>query len=233
MPLPKIAVPKYTLTIPSNKKKVSYRPYLVKEQKILLMALESDDETQILNAMCNIIRDCFEGVQDPMSLAMFDIEYMFAMLRAKSAGESVELKVVCPACSKENLVSAPIDGLEVKFPENITNKIMLTDTLGIILRYPSMSDAARDIKQMDADGLIEYICSSMDMIFDADQVYPTNEYTPKELKDFVESLNSIQFEKIIEFYANLPKLHKSMPCTCSSCKEKFSIDFNGLKDFFI
>jgi hypothetical protein len=232
MALPTIAVPKYTMTIPSSKKKVSYRPFLVKEQKILLMALESGEEKQMLDAMYEIIKACVEGVDDPLSMPMFDIEYMFAMIRSKSVGESVDVTAKCIHCDKPNDIVIPIDTIEVKFPESVSSKVMITDTMGVQLKYPSLKDAALPLKEMGVDELLDYLIQSMDYIFDADQVYPAKEHTKEELLQFLESLNSDQFTRIVKFYENLPYLNKEIEHTCVFCKEKFPISFKGLKDFF-
>lgn len=232
MPLPTISVPKYQLIVPSSKKVVTYRPFLVKEQKILLMALESQNTMEMLRSMCNIIKNCAENIDNPETMPMFDIEYIFAQIRAKSVGEAVDVGVRCPECDTKNKLSIQLDSIEVKFPENISNKIMLTDELGIILRYPSISDNKENLKNVGMDDAIDFICNSIDMVFDKNTTYTKKDFTQDEIREFVESLNATQMEQITKFYNNLPYLTKEMDCHCKNCEHDFKINFQGLQDFF-
>lgn len=231
MPLPTIAVPKYPITIPSTKKETFFRPFLVKEQKILLMALESKDTIHMMKAMCSIIENCTDGIVNPQEMPLFDVEYIFAKIRAKSIGESIEVKSTCPSCDSKTSLTIEIDSIEVKFPEGITNKIMLTDKLGIILKYPSLSDSIVDMEST-ADGAVEFVCNSIDVVFDSASTYNRKDFTPSEILTFVESLDGKQFEQITEFYKNLPQLNKTIECKCLNCNHEYVVDFRGLQDFF-
>jgi hypothetical protein len=232
MPLPVLSVPKYPITIPSSKKTTFFRPFLMKEQKILFMALESSSPDQMFNAICDIVKSCVMDIEAPATMPMFDLEYLFAKIRSKSVGEYIEVKVKCPHCDKTNDSSIDLESAEVKFPEGISNKVMLTDTLGVILRYPSLKDATRDFDNLTADGVVKFVCDSIDVVFDETSTYTRKDFSDSELLSFVETLNTAQFEKISKFYRNLPYLGKTLECKCSSCQKDFSIDFRGLQDFF-
>ena len=159
MPLPKIAVPKYQLTIPSTKKKVFFRPFLMKEQKILLMALEGKNSVDMLRAICDIIVSCVDGIEGVDQMPMFDLEYIFTQIRAKSIGEMVDVRVKCPKCGVRNDVSIQLDTIEVVFPEETSNKIMLNENLGVLLRYPSISDRKTDLSSVTTDDAFDFICA--------------------------------------------------------------------------
>lgn len=232
MALPTIAIPKYPITIPSSKKKIVFRPFLMKEQKILHMAMETNDQRQIFDAVCDIIRDCVDGVENPENLPMFDLEYIFMKIRAKSVGEIVEVGAKCPHCGVKNDVEINLDTIEVKFPENTSNKIMLDEKLGVLMRYPAFKDSLKDLTNLNTDGIFNYVCDSIEMVFDDSNTYTRKDFTAQELKDFVESMNSNQFEKLANFYTKLPELSKQVECTCIKCRESFKVDFKGLSDFF-
>jgi hypothetical protein len=232
MALPKIAVPKYQLTIPSSKKKVLFRPFLMKEQKILLMALEGRNNSDILRAICDIIVNCVEDIDNIDQMPMFDIEYIFAQIRSKSIGENVDVRVKCPKCDTKNDITVQLDGIEVVFPEEMSNKIMINENLGIILKYPSMSDRKADLSSIKTEDAFDFICNSIEMVFDENTTYGRKDFTTEEIKDFVNSMNAEQFEKISKFYQNLPHLNKEIDCICINCKKDFKVEFKGLQDFF-
>jgi hypothetical protein len=232
MPLPKITIPKYPVIIPSSKKKTFFRPFLMKEQKILFMALESKEIDQMFRAMCDIVRNCVDNIEDPETIPMFDLEYIFAKIRAKSIGESVDVVSKCPKCEHGNKLTIEIDSIEVQFPEGITNKIMLNDKLGVMLRYPCLKDAAEDLNSLGANEIISFICNAIDTVFDETTVYSRKDFGSDEIREFVESLNTQQFDAITKFYTNLPQLNKTVPCTCAGCQHEYTVDFRGLQDFF-
>lgn len=232
MPLPTIETPKYPVTIPSSKKKTFFRPFLMKEQKILFMALESDNQEQIFHAICDIVRNCVSDVQNPATMPMFDLEYLFTKIRAKSVGEFVEVKVKCPSCQKSMETTIELDTIDVEFPEGVTNKVMINQDVGIILRYPSLKDTMKDLDKLGADGIVKFICDSIESVFDKENVYTKKDFTDQEITTFVESMNVAQFEEIAKFYKNLPQLKKTVNCHCIACKNDFAIDFRGLQDFF-
>lgn len=232
MPLPKIATPKYAVTVPSTKKQTTFRPFLMKEQKVLMMALESKSNDDMFRAMCDILTSCVDGVDDPNNMPLFDVEYLFTKVRSKSIGEVIDVRVGCPSCNKKTEIEINLDQLEVVFPENITNKIMLTDKMGIILKYPSLHDAVQNMNDVSSSGVVSFICDSIEGVFDEDQVWGKKDFTKEEIIAFVESMSTGQFEKVTEFYRNIPQLSKTAKCTCMHCSHEFEINFKGLQDFF-
>lgn len=232
MSLPTLTIPKYTMTIPSTKKVVQFRPFLVREQKILLMALETGDEKQILSSMCEIIRNCVDGINHPEEMPIFDIEYIFMKIRAKSVGESVDVKLKCPNCQVGNDTSVNIDAVEVVFDEKANPKLMLTDTIGMILNYPCLKDAVLNIDAASPNEIIEYVAKSIHTIFDGDMVYSKKDFTIEEAVKFIESMTAGQMEKVSYFYNHLPSIKKEIECKCVNCKNDFKISFGGMRDFF-
>lgn len=232
MPLPKLDTPKYPIIIPSTKKKTFFRPFLMKEQKILMMALESQNTDQMMAAMCDLVKSCVDNIEDPESMPMFDIEFLFANIRAKSVGENIEVKIKCPKCDKKTETTVNIEEIEVKFPENSSNKIMLTEKMGVIMRYPRIKDAYQNLDSMDGDKIFSFIGNSIESVFDETSVYTRKDFSDEEILQFIESLNGVQFEQIANFYKNLPQLSKTVKYNCIHCKEEITIDFKGLHDFF-
>lgn len=232
MPLPILGIPKYRVTIPSTKKEVTFRPFLVKEQKALYMALESQNQNQILDAMCSIITECVDGIGDPSEMPMFDIEYLFLKIRSKSVGEMIDLKAKCPKCSKYNEIGIDLDEVEVQFPENASNKIMLSDRIGIVMKYPSILDVNPDMNEMSLEQVLDFVASSIETVFDDTNVYNKKDFTKEEIYKFVESMTNSQFELVGKFYLNMPRMRKEIDCTCQHCKQNFAATFSGLQDFF-
>jgi len=204
----------------------------MKEQKILFMALESENQEQIFHAICDIVKNCVSDVPNPATMPMFDLEYLFTKIRAKSVGEFIEVKVKCPNCQKSMETSVELETVDVEFPSGITNKVMINQSVGIILRYPSLKDTMKDLDNLGADGVVKFICESIESVFDNENVYTKKDFTDQEIGTFVESMNVSQFEEIAKFYKNLPQLKKTVNCNCISCKSDFTIDFRGLQDFF-
>jgi hypothetical protein len=233
MALPTLSVPKYPIIIPSTKKKTRFRPFLVKEQKLLFMALESGDETHMIDAMCDIVSICVDGVDDPKKMPIFDLEYLFAKIRSKSVGETVTLKATCPECDAKQDVEINLENVEVEFPSEHNNKIMLSDDVGLILKYPALGDVKPEMKEMNSENIVNFICDSIDVVFDKETTYTRKDFTDDEIKQFVDSMNAAQFEKISGFYLNMPNLKKEIECKCKSCSHEFKIVYKGLRDFFI
>lgn len=232
MPLPVISVPKYPVTIPSTKKETTFRPFLMREQKILMVALESKDTKQIFSAMCDILKSCVDEIDNVVLMPVFDIEYLFAKVRSKSVGETIDVKVSCPKCNKKVDLSINLDEIEVNFPAGVSNKIMLNENLGLIIRYPCLGDALINMDNMTADKIVDFVCNSVEMVFDENNTWTRKDFTQQEIEAFVESMNAAQFEQVLNFYKNLPQLAKTTSCTCIPCKHEFEVDFRGLQDFF-
>lgn len=228
MPLPVLEAPTYNLSVPSTKKKLKYRPFLVKEEKILMIAQESENETQILQAVKDIITSCtFEKI-DVNNIPMYDIEYIFLKIRAKSVGEVVSFQLKCEECGEYNKVEVNLEDVEVQFPQKeIDTNIQLNDSIGITLKPLRMSD----IKKGD-DQITDAIIATIDTIYDSDNVYSASACSRKEMQEFVDSLSHQHLEKIQEFILNQPTLKHTIEYTCEKCGHKNSYELNGLQSFF-
>jgi len=239
MALPKIDAPIYELTLPLSKKHIRFRPFLVKEQRNLMMAMESDDKETMEKNIKQVLHNCTltENV-DIDSLPIVDVEYYFIQLRARSVGEVVENKYRCEnivddkACG--NMMDVKFNLLDIKVDHNdIKDEIQLTDRISIKLAYPKFSvlDASKNIETA-TDMAFEMIISSIVNIYDGEQFYYANEVDKQELIEFVESLNQEQFGKIEDFFSNLPKLNKTLEMDCGKCGFHHTIEVEGLENFF-
>ena len=242
MALPKMNVPVYEAILPSTETVIKYRPFLVKEEKILLTAMESENEKTITDAVKQIIRNCVQGDLDVERLPTFDIEFIFLRLRAKSVGEEVTIGLKPWGCPQNNgelcefTTEVPINLEEVKVQknENHTNKIMLSDDIGIILRYPNIES----IKEMMKGELSEtevgmkVIKTSVEMVFTQEETHERDSFTETELDDFFDSLNTLQMEKIREFFDTMPVLKHTVKYNCKTCGEEKETTVQGLNSFF-
>ena len=234
MALPILESPKYTVEIPSTKKAIEYRPFLVKEEKILLMAQESQESREMLNAMKDIIRACtFEKV-DVNALTSFDLEYIFLKLRSKSVGEISSVNIKCSACGVPNPVEINLDEVAVKFDDSISKTIMITNTVGVNMRYIRVKDmgALTDDKKSQSDLINEVVIASIESIFDADKVYPTENSSKAELIVFINSLSRSQMQKIEAFIAAVPALKETVKFKCKGCGHDNSLELSGTQSFF-
>ena len=235
MPLPKINTPTYELTLPSNGKKIKYRPFLVREEKILIMALETEDQKQITDAVIQILSSCIvtRGVKIE-KLATFEIEYVFLKIRSKAVGEVSEFKVTCPDDEKTQVdVKVPLDQVELEVPEEHDPKIMFTDDVGVLMKYPSLDIfVQQNMTEGDQtiDDVFQLAAGCIAQAFDGDEVYDS--FTKKEAVDFLESLNSDQFAKIQTFFETIPKLTYTMTVRNPKTKKDNDITFEGLAAFF-
>jgi len=233
--LPKLDSPTYELKVPSTGELVSYRPYLVKEEKILMMAMESNDTNQMMNAVKNVIRSCTSDAIDVNTLAMFDIEYIFTQLRAKSVGETSTIKVNCRKCESSNEVDANLENVRVDVPQSDTQTIALTDTVGVSLRYPSvdaMIKAQADESKSDVDRVFDLIIACVDSIYSGDEIFDAKEQSSKELSEFIESLSTQQFNMVRDFIESIPSAVIDVEFVCMSCSEHNSFEVKGLGNFF-
>jgi len=235
MALPELNTARYKMEIPSTGQTVTYRPYLVKEEKILMMAMESDDNNVIANATIDVIKSCFEDDIDVEGLPMFDIEAIFLALRSKSVGETMDLKMKCneEGCNEVSDVVINFDEIEIPKVNNEQTNIMLTDDVGVVMKYPSM----RDIEKMgNTDGnetkvAMTMIMACIESIFDADDVYPVENESMKSLTSFVDSLTNVQFMKLSEFFRTMPAVSHTIAYTCGCGKEQEQ-ELRGLSSFF-
>ena len=245
MGLPTIAVPQYELTIPSSGKQVKYRPFLVREEKILLLAMESEDTTQILNATKSIIENCVYDDIDIREMPTFDMEYIFLQLRGKAKGEIIELKYKCPKCEGEIPIAINIDEIGVITHKDHKKDITLNDELGVMMKYPTMELQAKvegmDTKQK-VDVIFTTVAACIDYIYDKENTYPSKDHTSKEMNDFIESLPDIQFKKLSNFFETSPALKHEVKLHCRNkkgkgkekkeCGYKEPLKLEGLASFF-
>ena len=234
MALPKMDLPTYELAIPSNKKKIKFRPFLVKEEKVLLMALETDDEKNIKNAVFELLKSCISTRIKLESLASFDLEYIFLNIRAVSVGEIVQMNITCQDDEKTQVTyNLNLTDVNVIFPKGHNNKIMLTDTLGVIMRYPSFDGFVQgqftDNKEFD---VIKVIAESIDQIFEGEEVYDESTTSKKEFVQFVEGLTNPQLEKIQKFFETAPRLEHSFKVTNPNTGKESDYTLRGLQSFF-
>ena len=238
MPLPKIATPTYELTLPSTKKKIKYRPFLVKEEKLLVLALESDDSKQITNAIKAVLKSCIEtrGVKVE-TLPTFDIEYLFLNIRGKSVGEEVEVNIIAPDDGTTEIpITIQLDDIKVKEGEGHEKMIKLDDSLMMEMKYPSLDEFIKnnfDIKgDVDIDKSFELIGSCIDKIFSEEEVWSTADCTKKEVISFLEQMNSVQFKQIEKFFETMPKLSYQVEVTNPKTEVKSTVVLEGLSSFF-
>ncbi len=230
MSLPIIATPKYELTIPSTKEKVKFRPFLVKEEKALLLAQQSENQQTMLDTLKDVIKECTFGGVDINKLAIFDIEYIFIKLRAKSVGEISELTFQCNACNDPKAkmnVNINLEDIEVSFDKEHTDKIKITDDIGVKMKYPSVNLAAEN-----DDSGFAVIASCIDYIYDKDSIYNSSEYSKEELENFVSNLTQQQFTKIQKFFETMPKLEKHLQLKCPVCNHVHEQTIKGIESFF-
>ncbi len=213
MPLPRIATPTYELVLPSSNKKIKYRPFLVKEEKVLIIALESQDQKQIANAVKSIIKSCIlsRGIKVE-KLSTFDIEYLFLNIRGKSVGEDIEVMVTCPDDGKTQVpMSINIDSIQVKKSDEHNPDIKLDEQFTLRMRYPSLSEFIKSnftMEDMKVDDTFELIASCVDQVYSEEESWTQEDCTKKELVDFIEQLNSSQFKQIEKFFDTMPKLSR-------------------------
>ena len=236
MALPKLGYPTYELELPSTGKTIKYRPFLVKEEKVLLMALESKDEKQVIGAVKDLIKNCVITRIKVESLPSFDLEYLFLKIRGASIGENIILTVTC-LDDNETQVEANIniDDVEVFKPEGHDKKIMFDDKTGVVMRYPSMKEfVEREFlqKEMKTEEVYDYIADSIDQIFDDEEVYDSSTTTKKEFRTFVDSLTTKQFEKIQQFYTTCPKLSHTFKVVNPNTGKESEYTVEGLQSFF-
>ena len=236
MALPKVDLPTYELDLPSNKKKIKFRPFLVKEEKILLLALESDNEQNIRDAVHNLIKSCVTTRIKLENLATFDLEYIFLNIRAVSVGEIVEMNVTCQDDNETQVkYNLNLTDVKVHFPDGHSNKIMLTDTLGVIMRYPSFDrfvDSQFARKEVNENTVLEIIAESIDQIFQGDDVYDESTTTDKEFIEFVEGLTNEQLAKLQEFFQTSPRLEHTFKVKNPKTGVESDYTISGLQSFF-
>ena len=238
MPLPKIATPTYELELPSSGKKISYRPFLVKEEKLLVLALESEDTKQITTAIKAVLKNCIQtrGVKVE-HLPTFDIEYLFLNIRGKSVGEEIDVNIVCPDDEETQVeININLDDIEVLKDENHSNQIKLDDNLMMEMKYPSLEQFIKsnfdlnDSNQMDQS--FDLIAQCIDKVYSEEEAWSVSDCTKKEVNDFLESMNSQQFKEIEGFFTTMPKLSHTVKITNPKTEVESEVVLEGLASFF-
>ena len=231
MPLPEIVTPIYELVVPSTKKKIKCRPFLVKEQKVLIVAMESQEDAQVLEAIKTILKNCINSRIKIDDLALFDVEYLFLQIRARSISEKIELKITCPDDGETEVnVKILVDDIEVDFPKGHINKFKLNDDVTVVMRYPNLEYFAKinfSNEQVDPYDLVAQ-CISKVYVGEDD----TGSFTFKEARDWVETLTSSQFEDIQAFFNTMPTLRHTLKVRNPKTKVENEIIIEGLADFF-
>ena len=238
MPLPTISTPTYELTLPSSNRKIKYRPFLVKEEKILIIAMETQDTKQIARAVKDVLSKCIltKGIKVD-KLATFDIEYLFLNIRGKSVGEHIEVMVTCPDDEKTQVpMSINIDDIKIQKEKDHSTDISLDDTYTLRMKYPSLNEFIKtnfdQVENMKVDDTFDLISSCIDQVYSEEETWSHQECTKKELSDFVESLNSSQFKMVESFFTSMPKLSHIVKVTNPNTKVDNEIKLEGLQSFF-
>ena len=238
MPLPKIATPTYELELPSTGATIKYRPFLVKEEKVLVIALESEDNKQITNAIKAVLKSCIlsKGIKVE-DLPTFDIEYLFLNIRGKSVGEDLEVNIICPDDEKTQVpVTIALDEIEVQKDDNHTNKIKIDDSIMMEMKYPSLEQFIKnnfDFNEKNMmDQSFDLIATCIDKVYTEDEVWTAADCTKKEMRDFLEQMNSQQFKEIETFFETMPKLSHTINVTNPKTKVKSDVVLEGLSSFF-
>jgi hypothetical protein len=238
MPLPKIATPTYELELPSTGESIQFRPFLVKEEKVLVLALESEDTKQITTAIKAVIKSCVQtkGIKVE-ALPTFDIEFLFLNIRGKSVGENIEVNIICPDDETTEVpVSIDLDEIRVQKNDEHTRQIKIDDTLMMEMKYPSLDQFIKnnfDFENKNAmDQSFDLIASCVDKIYSEDDVWAADDCTKKELKDFLEQMNSSQFKSIETFFETMPKLSHKIKVTNPNTEVESEVVLEGLASFF-
>ena len=238
MPLPTIVTPSYELELPSTGKKIKYRPFLVKEEKLLVLALETEDTKQISTAIKTVLKNCIQtrGVKVE-NLPTFDIEYLFLNIRGKSVGEEVEVNLIAPDDEVTQVpVTISLDDIEIQKSEEHTNKVKLDDSLVMEMKYPSLDQFIKSNfdfgDEVTMDQSFDLIASCIDKIYNEEEVWSTADCTKKEVKEFLEQMNSLQFKEIEKFFETMPKLSHSVTFTNPKTKVESTVVLEGLSSFF-
>ena len=234
MALPKLETPVYTLTLPSTDEEIKYRPFLVKEQKRMIIAQESENETELLDAMKQLIRDCTFNKIDPTTCPLFDAEYVFLQIRSKSVGETISVNITCPDDEK-TIVSKdiPISEIKVSVFDDHTNEVNVTDDVKMTFDYPLLSSYATYNSVSTTEMAFTIIKDCLETISWGDKIYQKVDINDKELTDFIDSLNSEQFENVMKFFNTMPKLRHVIEVENPNTKVKSEVPLEGLRSFLV
>ena len=238
MPLPKISTQTYEMVLPSSNKKIKYRPFLVKEEKVLILAMESQDTATVANAVKDVLKNCIlsRGIKVE-KLSTFDIEYLFLNIRGKSVGEAIEIMVTCPDDGKTQVpTSINIDEIKVIIDDEHQKDIKLDDTYSLRMRYPSLDEFVKNnfaaASDISVDDTFDLIASCVDQVYSEEESWAAADCTQKELTQFVESLNSNQFKEVEKFFDTMPKLSHTVKVINPNTKKENEVVLEGLQNFF-
>lgn len=240
MALPMMTTPTYTMVVPSTEATVKYRPFLVKEEKALLIAQQSEDSVVMINTLKDVIKGCVQDKIDIDKLAIFDLEYMFMQIRGKSVGETIDLVFPCDLDHGEqnekarSTVTIDINDIKVEKSEEHSNKIELYDNVGVVMKYPTINVLKKleGLDENDLDKVFDIMAYSIEYIYDADQIYYAKEQNHSELLQFINNLNSAQFVKLQRFFETMPKLRKEIEYDCPVCGRHHVKLLEGIQSFF-
>ena len=229
MSLPKLNVPVYETILPSTEKVIKFRPFLVKEEKVLLTAMEDGSQTALMNAIKTIIKNCVQSKMNVEKLPLFDIEYLFLKLRSKSVGEVTEIGLKCTNTECDGITDIPInmDEINVTKPEGHSKKIMISDEVGVVMSYPVIKTAG-----ITEENGMEIIKDCIEMIFTEEETHERDSFKSKELDEFIDSMDTKQFGKIKEFFDTMPKLQHTINYKCVKCGKDEETTLQGLDSFF-
>ena len=234
MALPKLNTVTYDLTLPSTGKKLEYRPFLVKEQKALMIAQESEDTTQIEKAFAQILNDCVIDDVDPYALPMFDVEYIFLRIRGKSVGEKVKLNLLCPDDEETRVeVEINLEDVDVQMQKDHTNTIELSEGISMIMKYPCLKDMTGFDAEGEITNLFEMIRRCIHEVRQGDTIYNRVDITDKELDEFIESMSAESFDHVTNFFNTMPKLIHVVEVKNPKTKKKSEVPIEGLQNFFV
>ena len=233
MALPKLNTPTYELELPSTAQKIKYRPFLVKEQKVLMMAQESNEDKQIAEAMGSLVSSCTFGKVDSNKSPMFDLEYVFLKIRGKSVGETVKLNLICPDDGKTTVpIDLKLDDISVQMLDEHTNEINITDSVKVVFRYPLLSDMMGMKKDStDVEKVFHFLVNCIHEIHYGDDVYNRIDLKDKEIEDFIDQFTGEQYELITSFFNSMPKLRHTVEITNPKTKKKSEVLLEGLESF--
>jgi hypothetical protein len=237
MPLPKLSAPTYELEIPSTGKKIKYRPFLVKEEKILLLAMETEDEKQMADAVKVILANCIQTSRFKVdTLSLFDIEYLFLNIRGKSIGETVELNIICPDDGETTVpVVIDLDEIKVQKSEDHSNIIKLTDEISVVMKYPSMDLFIKNnMKESSSeiDDVFNIASMCIDQVIEGEEIYLSSSFSKKEILEFLEGMDTKQFVEVQKFFETMPKLSHTVKVKNPETKVESEVVIEGLANFF-
>lgn len=230
--LPKVQTPSYSLTLPSSGKKIEFRPFLVKEQKALLIAMESPEDNAMTETTLAVVQACLFDKVNVKQLPKVDVDYIFMKLREKSVGEQIELVVTCSDCKKTQDYIFDVTKIKVDKSENHSNNIQISPDMGLIMRLPTFNEVSDLMNDYTVENIYKTVVQCIEQIYDSETVYLTKDMKYQDIENWVDDLTQEQYEKLEEFYKTAPRLVSQIEYTCKSCGKEHKIELEGIEDFF-